>query len=164
MKTDILIIGGGLTGIAAAYEIIKNSDLEVTLLQCGGGASPYIHGFCLPVGEGDSEELFYADSMASGYQQSREPLVRRLCHDSLTLQDYFAELGLSVDADENGYRLIKSLGSSVARIAGIENHTGPAMMSKLRKRLHESGKYREFSNFRALELVKDGDRVCGAAL
>ena len=162
MTTDILIIGGGLTGIAAAYEIIKDSDLEVTLLQCGGGASPYIHGFCLPVGEGDSEELFYADSMASGYQQSRASLVKRLCHDSLTLQDYFAELGLSVDADENGYRLIKSLGSSVARIAGIENHTGPAMMSKLRKRLNSSKNYREYGNFRALELVKDGDRVCGA--
>ena len=162
MTTDILIIGGGLTGIAAAYEIIKNSDLEVTLLQCGGGASPYIHGFCLPVGEGDSEELFYADSMASGYQQSRPALVKRLCHDSLTLQDYFAELGLSVDADQNGYRLIKSLGSSVARIAGIENHTGPAMMSKLRKRLNSSGNYREYGNFRALKLIKDGDRVCGA--
>ncbi|MBO5323750.1 MAG: FAD-binding protein [Oscillospiraceae bacterium] len=162
MTTDILIIGGGLTGIAAAYEIIKDSDLEVTLLQCGGGASPYIHGFCLPVGEGDSEELFYADSMASGYQQSRASLVKRLCHDSLTLQDYFAELGLSVDADENGYRLIKSLGSSVARIAGIENHTGPAMMSRLRKRLNSSKNYREYGNFRALELVKDGDRVCGA--
>ena len=162
MQTDILIIGGGLTGIAAAYEIIKNSDLEVTLLQCGGGASPYIHGFCLPVGEGDSEELFYADSMASGYQQSRASLVKRLCHDSLTLQDYFAELGLSVDTDENGYRLIKSLGSSVARIAGIENHTGPAMMSKLRKRLNSSKNYREYSNFRALELVKNGDRICGA--
>ena len=58
MKTDVLIIGGGLTGICAAYEIIKNSDLRVDLLQWGGGASPYIHGFCLPVGEGDSEELF----------------------------------------------------------------------------------------------------------
>lgn len=162
MQTDILIIGGGLTGIAAAYEIIKNSDLEVTLLQCGGGASPYIHGFCLPVGEGDSEELFYADSMASGYQHSRPSLVKRLCHESLNLMDYFAELGLSVDKNENGYQLIKSLGSSVPRIAGIENHTGPAMMSKLRKQLNSSSNYREYGNFRALELVKQDGRVTGA--
>ena len=162
MQADILIIGGGLTGIAAAYEIIKDSNLEVTLLQCGGGASPYIHGFCLPVGEGDSEQLFYADSMASGYQQSRPALVKRLCHDSLNLMDYFRELGLSVDENENGYQLIKSLGSSVARIAGIENHTGPAMMSKLRKRLNSSPNYREYSNFRALELIKQNGRVTGA--
>ena len=58
MKTDILILGGGLSGFCAAWEIVKHSDLSVDLLAWGGGASPYIHGFCLPVGEGDSEELF----------------------------------------------------------------------------------------------------------
>lgn len=162
MLTDILIIGGGLSGIAAAYEIIKSSDLQVDLLQWGGGASPYIHGFCLPIGEGDSEALFYEDSMVSGYQQSRPELVKRLCHDSLALPEYFRELGLEIDADESGYRLIKSLGSSVARIAGIHNNTGPAMMNTLRKRLHDSGKYREHSNFRALELITVDGRVTGA--
>lgn len=161
MQTDILIIGGGLTGIAAAYEIIKNSDLRVDLLQCGGGASPYIHGFCIPVGEDDSEELFYSDSMASGYQQSNPALVRRLCHDSLELPEYFRELGLEIDKNETGYQLIKSLGSSAARIAGIHNNTGPAMMSSLRKTLRSSERYQEHNNLRALELLKENDRVVG---
>lgn len=162
MQTDILIIGGGLTGIAAAYEIIKNSDLQVDLLQWGGGASPYIHGFCLPIGDGDSEELFFNDSMASGYQQSDAALVRRLCHDSLSLSDYFEELDLDVDREGNSPRLIKSLGSSVARIAGIRNNTGPTMLSTLRKRLNNAPTYREHQNLRALELIREGDRVVGA--
>ena len=89
MKTDILILGGGLTGICAAWEILQSTSLRVDLLRWGGGASPYIHGFCLPVGEDDSEELFFADSMASGYGQCREDLMRRLCRDSLTLPNYF---------------------------------------------------------------------------
>ena len=66
MQTDVLIIGAGLTGIVAADEIIKSSDLEVIQLSCGGGASPFIHAFCLPVGEGDSVELFYKDTVDSG--------------------------------------------------------------------------------------------------
>lgn len=162
MQTDILIIGGGLTGITAAHEIIENSDLRVDLLQWGGGASPYIHGFCLPVGEGDSEELFYRDSMTSGYGQSRETLVRRLCRDSLDLPNYFRSLGLEIDRDETGPRLIKSLGSSVPRIAGIGNNTGPVMLSTLRKRLVASDRYREHRNFRALELVMQTGRIVGA--
>lgn len=162
MQTDVLIIGGGLTGIAAAYEIIKNSNLRVDLLHWGGGASPYIHGFCLPVGNGDSEALFYEDSMASGYQQSRPALVNRLCHDSLELLEYFQELGLDVDKNESGYQLIKSLGSSVPRIAGIHNNTGPAVMSTLRKQLHTSDRYQEHNHFRALELIKENDRIVGA--
>lgn len=162
MKTDVLIIGGGLAGICAAYEIIKNSSHTVDLLQCGGGASPYIHGFCLPVGEGDSEELFFKDSMASGYGQCRESLVRRLCRDSLALPKYFQELGLGIDEEKGAPRLIKSLGSAVPRIAGIGNNTGPVMLSTLRKRLRESARYREHRNYRALELIKQNDRVVGA--
>lgn len=161
MKTDILILGGGLTGICAAYEIVKNSKHSVDLLQRGGGASPYIHGFCLPVEDDDSEELFFNDSMASGYGQCRESLVRRLCRDSLTLPDYFRELGLQIDEQDGKPRLIKSLGSTVARIAGIGNNTGPVMLNTLRKRLAESNRYREHKNFHALELIKTGGRVTG---
>ena len=161
MKTDILILGGGLTGICAAWEIIKNSEAQVDLLGWGGGASPYIHGFCLPVGENDSEELFFNDSMASGYGQCRESLVRRLCRDSLTLPEYFRELGLQIDEEKGKPRLIKSLGSTAARIAGIGNNTGPVMLSTLQKKLHASDHYREHKNLRALELIKQDGRVVG---
>lgn len=161
MKTDILILGGGLAGICAAWEILQNSGRTVDLLSCGGGASPYIHGFCLPVGEGDSEELFFADSMASGYHQSSKPLVARLCRDSLALPAWFDSLGLDIDRDGDSPRLIRSLGSSVPRIAGIGNNTGPVMLTTLRKKLAASGRFREHKNFRALELIKKDGRVTG---
>lgn len=162
MKTDVLIIGGGLTGLCAAYEITRNSDLRVDLLQWGAGASAYIHGFCLPLLEQDSEALFFEDSMVSGYRQSRESLVRALCRGSMELPAWFAALGVTVDADENGPRLIKSLGSSVPRIAGIGNNTGPVMCSTLRKKLAATGRYAEHRNLRALELVKKEGAVVGA--
>ena len=79
MKTDILILGGGLSAVCAAWETVKNSTHRVDLLSWGGGASPYIHGFCLPIGPGDSEELFFRDTMASGYHRNRADLVRRMC-------------------------------------------------------------------------------------
>lgn len=161
MKTDILILGGGLTGICAAWEIIKNSTRTVDLLQWGGGASPCIHGFCLPAGEEDSAELFFRDSIASGYGQGREVLVRRLCRESLSLPAYFRELGVELDEEKGKPRLIKSLGSSAARIASIGNNTGPVLLTALRKRLEASGRYREHKNLRALELVKAGARVSG---
>lgn len=156
MKTDILILGGGLSAYAAAYEIVKNSDLNVTMLAPGGGASPYIHGFCLPVGEDDSEELFYEDTVASGYGVGNKDLIRRLCADSLKLPRWFEELGLTVDDKK-----IKSLGSSVARIASIGNNTGPVVMNALHKKLKASGRFQSYGCYRALKLLKNGDRVVG---
>ena len=162
MKTDVLIIGGGLAGICAAWEIIQNSGLQVDLLQWGGGASPYIHGFCLPLGEDDSQELFFRDTVNSGYGQCREALVHRLCRDSMKLPAYFRELGVRVDEENGKARLIKSLGSTVARIAGIGNNTGPVMLRTLRQRLAASGRWKEHSRFRALKLIKKDGRVVGA--
>lgn len=162
MKTDVLIIGGGLTGIAAADEIIQNTSLRVDLLQCGGGASPYIHGFCIPVGAGDSRELFFEDTMASGYGQSDPRLAKALCDQSEDLMPWFAELGLSLDGKEGKYSLLHSLGSTVPRIAGIENNSGPAMLRTLRRRLKQSDRYTEHPHQRALELLKEDGRVIGA--
>ena len=155
MKTDILILGGGLSAYAAAYEIVKNSDLNVTMLAPGGGASPYIHGFCLPVGEDDSEELFYEDTVASGYGVGNKDLIRRLCADSLKLPRWFEELGLTVDDKK-----IKSLGSSVARIASIGNNTGPVVMNAIHKRLPRDRV--KSCSYRALKLLKENGRVVGA--
>ena len=155
MKTDILIIGGGLSAYAAAYEIIKNSALNVTILAPGGGASPYIHGFCLPIGEGDSAELFYEDTVSSGYGVGDKALIRRLCNDSLRLPQWLEELGLTVDE-----KRVKSLGSSTARIAGIGNNTGPVVMQALHKHLPQDRVV--CYNYRALKLLKENGRVVGA--
>ena len=91
MQTDVWIIGAGLTGTLAADEIIQNSDLNVVQLGSGSGASPYIHGFCMPVGTGDSEELLYKDTMASGYGQCDPRLVNSLCAGASELEAYFAD-------------------------------------------------------------------------
>lgn len=162
MVTDVLIIGAGLTAAAAADEIIRHSDLQVVQLSCGSGASPYIHAFCIPVGEGDSEELLYKDTMASGYGQCDAGLVQSLCAGSTELESYFEELGLGLDRDENGPRLLQALGSSVPRIASIHNSTGPAMLRTLRDRLKASSRYTQLSGQRALELILENGRVIGA--
>ena len=162
MTTDVLIIGAGLTGTVAADEIIRGSDLQVFQLGSGSGASPYIHGFCMPVGAGDSEELLYEDTMASGYGQCDPKLVRSLCAGTATLEEYFTGLGLELDKNEDGYRLLHALGSSVPRIACIHNDTGAVMLRRVRDRLRQSSRYTQRTNQRALELICDNGRVIGA--
>ena len=162
MTTDVLIIGAGLTGTVAADEIIRHSDLQVLQLGSGSGASPYIHGFCMPVGAGDSEELLYADTMASGYGQSDPRLVQCLCENAPGLEKYFEGLGLQLDRDEKGLRLLHALGSSVPRIASIHNDTGAVMLRRVRDRLQVSSRYTSLSGQRALELICQDGRIVGA--
>ena len=162
MITDVLIIGAGLTATVAADEIIQHSDLQMLQLGSGSGASPYIHGFCMPVGTGDSEKLLYEDTMVSGYGQCDPRLVQILCENAAALEEYFEGLGLQLDRDENGPRLLHALGSSVPRIASIHNDTGAVMLRRVRDRLHQSNRYTSLSGQRALELICENGRVVGA--
>ena len=162
MQTDVLIIGAGLTGTVAADEIIQSSDLNVMQLCSGSGASPYIHGFCMPVGEKDSEALLYADTIASGYDQCDPRLVNSLCSQAAALEEYFAGLDLQLDKDEKGPRLLHALGSTVPRIASIHNDTGAIMLRRVRDRLQKSPRYTALQHQRALELILEKGRVIGA--
>ena len=67
MRTDVLIVGGGLAGLNAAAELReRHPELAVTIADVGGGASSEIMGFCAPVAPGDSPALFRQDILTAG--------------------------------------------------------------------------------------------------
>ena len=75
--------------------------------------------------------------------------------------DYFRQLGLDIDREGDRPRLLKSLGSSVPRIAGIENATGPALMRRLRTRLAKSKQFSEICYQRGMSLLIREGTVAG---
>ena len=163
MKTDVLILGGGVSAWAAAAEAVK-AGVQVDLFCDGAGASPLIHGFCLPEGPGDSAELFYEDTVRAGCGQGDPAIIRTLTEGTEELDGYLAGLGLQPDREEGALRLLQPLGSRVPRVASVENRTGPALLRALRQRLNGNEKFTEHRGFRALELIKRDGRVTGARL
>lgn len=154
MKTDVLVIGGGITARRAASVISKK--YSVTLLQDGAGASPFIHGLNVPLDSSDSAELFLSDTLESGKGQCDPELAKALCDGSLLIKE---ELSCRFDRrDDGSYDLLKPLGSTLPRVAGIGGKTGAVILSELKK----SKEYTELSDTRALSLIKDGERVVGA--
>ncbi len=156
ISADALIIGGGVTARRAAKIIAEKYN--VILVSDGSGASPYIHGLNVPLLESDSKELFLADTMESGKWQNDRDLAELLTEGSLAVADEFAD---SFDRNPDGsYDLLKPLGSSVPRVAGIGGRTGALVLAELSR----EKTYTEFSSTRALSLIKNGDSVVGAML
>ena len=155
-QTDVLIIGGGITARRAAKIIAEK--YSVTLVSDGLGASPYIHGLNVPLSEEDSEELFLSDTLKNGKYQNDPELASMLVKGAAAVKEEFA---LAFDKKEDGsYDLLKPLGSSVPRVAGIGGRTG----AKVLRELSERAKYESLSDTRALSLIKVGERVVGAWL
>lgn len=152
MYTDVLVIGGGLAGLRCAEEAAKNC--KVTLIANGSGASPYIHGINIPLHPEDSVDLFIDDTLKSGRGLGNYNLVRKLCEESVFLTEEF-----EFDKNESGeYDLLKPLGSSVPRVAGISGRTGVHIINEIKK----ESSFEILKNVRAMKLAVDKNKVLGA--
>lgn len=151
MKTDVLIIGGGVAGLTAALAVPP--ALSVTLLQTGRGASPYIHGVSIPVSKEDSVDRFVSDTLAAGYGLNDLPLAKKVCAASLDLPNYFSDMGIKYDAQN----LLRALGSSCPRVVSVD----AGAIEKLRQKLSARDNFCELSGVRALRL-NASDCVHGA--
>ena len=66
MGIKVLIVGKGLTGLVAAWQLLEQynkEQLEIEIVSDGSGASPYVHGFNVPLHPADSVDIFKKDTM-----------------------------------------------------------------------------------------------------
>lgn len=103
LKTDALVIGGGLAGLTAAWSLKLHHGLKTTVLSTGAGASPYVHGFNIPLDPQDSPERFLQDTLKSGYYQGDPALAEALCGDSPKLLGFLEDLGVTLDRKGGAY-------------------------------------------------------------
>ena len=157
MKTDLLIIGGGLAGLTAAYEVLKaEPGRRITILRPGAGSSPYVHGFNMPLNPQDSTELFIQDTEASGRGQGNAALVEELCRGSLELLPFFDELGLDFNREADGsYQQLRPLGASCPRVISIGNDAGGAILRKLLTVMEQHENVSVCTTLHALRLITE---------
>lgn len=160
IRTDALVIGGGVTGYMAAYGIQK--DKKVTLLATGRGASPHITGFNYVFADGDSIECFIKDSFESGRYQNDPALVKTLCEGSAKTVPFLYELGMDLDMDGDSFRAKRPVGSSFPRVIGKNNVTGGIIINLLREKLDAQDNFTAMDGTRALRLLVKNKRVMGA--
>ena len=127
---DVLVIGGGLAGWRAAEAAVA-AGCSVALVANGSGNSPDIHALNVPVGPGDSVELFIADTLKSGGGACDPALVEVLCRESVKLADEFP-----FDRNADGsYKMIQPLGCSVPRCVSIDHKIGAWALAKIKRAL-----------------------------
>ena len=163
ITADVAIIGGGLTGTIAAFELAK-AGLKVTVVRDGRGASPHVAGFNVAGAEkGDSIGVFVEDTKESAQGQADPALVDILCNGSAELPEYLKIVGFAFDTDENGtLKARKSLGSSYARVVGKGNSSGAEILSIIDKDLRQRENVSILEKARALRLLQKNSHITGA--
>ena len=161
MQCDVLVIGGGLAGMRAAEEC-SSQGLQTVVLEEGKGASPWIHGFSVPLAEGDSPELFFEDLCRSGCGQNDRKLGEALSRGSLQAFRDLEKFGISPNRNADGsLQLIRAVGSSYPRVVSVGNEAGAVLLRKIGARLSQR-KNVSILRGRALRLCVQEGRAAGA--
>jgi fumarate reductase (CoM/CoB) subunit A len=162
LRKDAVIIGGGLAGLTAARSLELPDGMSLAILAPGAGASPFVHGFNMPLHQNDSVDCFINDTIKSGYAQGDARLVATLCAAGLDLLPFLETLGIRFDreADDN-YTLLRPLGASWPRVVGVGNNTGVAIMKRIRVGLAARANVMFYNTLRAVRLMGDEGGVRG---
>jgi len=135
MKTDILIIGSGLAGCAAAWAAAKR-NVEVTLLtrssQPEESNTFWAQGGIIYQGENDSPQRLVADILAAGAGLSHPEAASLLSREGprLVKDILIDELGVQFDetpGDSTRWDLASEAAHSLPRILHHKDQTGSAI-------------------------------------
>jgi L-aspartate oxidase len=166
MSVDVLVIGSGASGLAAAVSA-ERSGARVALAAKGSlqscNSAKAQGGIQASFGEDDSPEQHAEDVWKSSHETADRGLVTVLTSEAPSAIHWLEELGVAFTRENGGYRLARCGGASRKRLLQVGDRTGHAITKSLRETFEAgSGTALTKSPLSALEPRGNGWRaVCG---
>ena len=129
IETDVLVVGGGLAALRAAYDALL-CRARVVLAVKGkagrsGSSATTSAGYSTPQSESDSADVYFEDTIKGGRGINDAKLVRILADEGPKRLAELVALGAPIGVTENGERRIFPSGDhSVPRTVSAANHIG----------------------------------------
>ncbi|MBN1326947.1 MAG: FAD-dependent oxidoreductase [Candidatus Cloacimonetes bacterium] len=170
LETDVLVIGAGSAGLAAAIEA-SNLGSRVTIitkLRLGDSNSMMAQGGIQAADQSDDSPVHhYLDVIGGGHFDNKPDLVEALVMDAPRSIKWLEDLGVMFDKNPDGTMMVKSGGgTSRNRMHSARDYTGAAICRVLRDEVcnrPDKIKYIEYTA--ATELVLDEHKhVAGAII
>lgn len=159
-RTDVLVIGCGIAGAAAALRLSQRDDLRVTVIT--GAQDPqetatyYAQGGIIYRGSDDSAALLAEDIIRAGDGLSSPGAVAILCNEGprLLRRILIEELDVPFDAGPSGeWQLALEGAQSTARILHVADATGRAIEERLISALRDRPNVELVTGHTAVDLL-----------
>ncbi|MBR5871998.1 MAG: FAD-binding protein, partial [Clostridia bacterium] len=166
--TDVLIIGGGGAGTAAAIEAYRAgaSVMIVTKLRMGDANTMMAEGGIQAADKpNDSPAIHFVDAFGGGHFAAKRDLLAKLVCDAPEAISWLSDLGVEFDKDEDGTMVTThGGGTSRKRMHAAKDYSGAEIMRTLRDEVLNLGiPVVDFTS--AIELILDENgKAAGAVL
>jgi aspartate oxidase len=167
IRTDVLIIGAGGAGAAAALVAHQEGArvLLCTKLRFGDANTMMAQGGIQAADKAnDTPAIHYLDVMGGGGYTNIPSLVKTLVSDAPSVIEWLEDLGAMFDKEPDGtFVTMHGGGTSRRRMHAARDYTGAEIMRTLRDEVKNLGiDVVEFSP--AIELLTDSDGNCTGAI
>ncbi len=160
LETDILIIGCGISGAAAAYRLATNTSREVTIItrhqEPEESNTRYAQGGIVTLGEGDSEEALIKDIRTAGAGLGLPEAASILAKDGPRLVKHILVKTLEIPFDcnhEGKFLYTREGGHTLPRILHVGDTTGKAIEQALISKLRKLPNVRFLTGYTAVDLI-----------
>ncbi len=142
VETDVLVVGGGGAGCAAALMAEKAGARVIlaTKLRLGDSNTVMAEGgIQASIEKGDTPQMHLDDTLAAGHHRGDPSLVARMVMDAPDVIRWLIQQGMQFDLDEFGDLLTRRAGGTSAdRVVYYRDYTGLEMMRALREAVRNS--------------------------
>ncbi len=164
MKTDILIVGTGCSGLYCALNLPKDKKITIITKKKAEDSSSYLAqgGICVKRGEDDFES-FFEDTLKAGHYENDKKSVEIMINGSEDVIEDLLEIGVEFNCDEEGdLEYTKEGAHSKARILFHKDITGKEITSKLYQEVRRHKHIEIIENTTLLDVISKDNECLGA--
>lgn len=142
LEVDVLVIGGGGAGCAAALTAAKRGArvMLTTKLRLGDSNTVMAEGgIQASVEKDDTPQMHFEDTIKGGHHSVDKPLAAQMVMDGPKVIRWLIQQGMQFDVDKYGDLLTRRAGgTSAPRVVYFRDYTGLEMMRVLREAVANS--------------------------
>ncbi len=160
MRTDVLILGSGIAGAAAALRLSEDRTRQITVItraaEPSDSNSRHAQGGIVYRGEEDSPDLLVEDILRAGDGLSDPKAARLLAEEGPRLVDemLIGQLGVRFDRGPDGHLALgREAAHSRRRILHIGDATGHGIMQAMIRALRERPNITLLTHHTAVDLI-----------
>ncbi len=160
MKTDILIVGCGVSGLYCALKSPKEKQITVITKSLPEESDSYLAqgGICVLRDE-DDYEAFFEDTMNAGHRENNPRSVEIMIRSSREVITDLVSYGTDFKKDGNDFKYTREGAHSRPRILFHEDETGREITSHLLKEAKSRQNITLIESFTMVDLITK-DNIC----